>query len=168
MSVTFTDYTDYFENIAKNLKAISHTEAEKHFYKTELEELLIGLQNTINYPALVLEGYDISFTDHGSDNFLKDRDGAFSILKMCNDPNDASKIYAIYESCEIIVNNILNIIKYHKEKKTHAVVKDFEFSSVEVLPIANENGGYGMRCSFRLTSNYNTTLNLNLWKSVDF
>ena len=54
--IKFTEYTAYFESIARDL--VGHTENEKHFFRKGLEEFLNGLKTNVNYPAMLLDKFD--------------------------------------------------------------------------------------------------------------
>ena len=168
MTVNFTEYITYFENIAKNLKAIGHTDEEKHFFSIEEEEALLGLANSIKYPAMILEGYDFKFTDQDSDNVLKGRMGAFTVYKQSNDLNDTEKTYQIYEDVEEIIDDIINLIREHKEARAHPIVTDFDFRSIQALRINSLEIGIGIRVSFEIHSVHNPAVDNDKWIKTNF
>lgn len=167
--VTLTEYIAYFENIAKNHKAIKHSNTQKHFFKIDLEELISGLKTAIVYPALVLEGYDFSFIDNVSDNILKQRTCAFSILLKPKNTGDFKEIYSLYDIAEGIVNDIINLMWDHKRQRGHTIVADFDLNSIEVLPISGivENA-VGYRVSFNMETGHDPEVTENNWITTDF
>lgn len=151
---SFTDLVTYFENIASRHVSIQHTEAEKHFFRFEIDELLGGINCTdSDYPMLVLEGYNFDYSDNRSDNVLKNRRGAFVLLDVVPDITDYNQVHEVWAEMEAIGDDILAKIKADKYNDLTPVVRDFQFSTVQALPILNETGNNaGIRYTFALTS----------------
>jgi hypothetical protein len=148
----FAQLVNYFENIARQHVAIQHTDKSKHFYRFEIDEMLTGLKN-INYPALILEAYAIGFTDNGSDNVLKDRKGAFTLMGHVSDSGNYQAIHELWDELETIADDILARIRADKRNPAIKVVKAFDIASVEGSIISNQVGkDYGLRFEFTLTS----------------
>ncbi len=166
---TFTEYVQYFENIAKNHKSIRHSQGNKHFFKIELEELMTGLRSSINYPALVIEGYDFRYQDAASDNVLKTRHCAFDILLKPKNTGDFEEIYSLYAEAEAIADDIVNLMSFHKRWRTHSIVAEIDLNSIEALPINGfvENA-VGYRVSFEMQSGHNTDVELTKWININF
>jgi len=148
----FTQLVSYFEGIARNHVAIRHSETEKHFYRFEIDEVLAGLKN-INYPALILEAYALEFSDNKSDNPMKHRKGAFTLLGHVDDKGDYDGIHLLWDELETIADDILARIRADKRNPAIRIVKDFNIEEVEGSIIANRVGNdYGLRFEFTLTS----------------
>lgn len=160
----FNQYISYFEAIARNLIAIGHTNEKKHFFRMEFDEVLVALPAKINWPALILESYDISFIDNKGDNILKQRNGAFMILDIVKNQQDFNAIHTAYDKCEVIVDDILSQIMLDKRSRSHAVVKDLDLAQVQVIPVANDiEGAYGFRCSFPIINTHDIAVNPAKW-----
>ena len=151
---SFSDLVTYFENLARYHKSIGHTEQEKHFFRFEIEEVLAGLNRTdSDYPMLVLEGYNFDYTDNRSDNILKNRRGAFVLLDVVTDTTDPYEIHEVWNRMEEIGDDILARIKADKYNPLTPVVRDFQFSTVQAIPLINETGNNaGIRYTFAITS----------------
>ncbi|MCX6231155.1 MAG: hypothetical protein NTZ33_06385 [Bacteroidetes bacterium] len=163
-SSSFSALVDYFKDIATQHIAIQHTDAKKHFFRFELDEVLSGL-NGINYPALILEGYKFDFTDNKSDNIQKKRQGAFILLDHVGDAGDYTKIHEVWDALEEIGDDILAKIKADKMKSGNPVM-NFEFSEVNANLIATEMGmHYGIRFLFSIDSKFNAAVNPDKWLS---
>lgn len=162
----FNQYISYFESIARNLIAIGHTDTKKHFFRLEFEEVLTALPNQMNWPCMILEGYDVSFIDNKSDNILKVRNGAFVILDKVKNLQDFNAIHAVYDKCEVIVDDIISKIMNDKRSRQHAVVKDIDLSQVEIVMIANDvEGAFGFRCSFPIINTHDIAINPAKWNN---
>lgn len=165
----FSDLVTYFENIARTHKSIAHTESEKHFFRFEIDEVLAGLNRTDSeYPMLILEGYHYDFTDNRSDNILKNRRGAFTLLQKITDITDHDEIHQAWDDLEQIGDDILAKMKADKYNPFTPVVRDFQFSSVDARTILNEIGNdAGIRYSFTLTSPAPADVDQTRWITND-
>lgn len=142
-----------------------HTEAEKHFFRFELDEVLQGINRTdVAYPMLILEGYNYNYTDNNSDNILKNRNSAFILLDHCPDLSDYQQVHETWDKLEAIADDILIRIKSDKCNPNAKVVRGFEFSNVESNLIANEIGNaIGIRITFTMSSPVQTQVDKNRW-----
>lgn len=162
--VKFSDLIAYFEYLAKKHTGIKHSDAEKHFYRFELDDIFTDLGKNVKFKALVLEGYDFDFTDNNSDNLLKGRNGAFMIIDYEGDENSLDKINNIYDECEEIGDEIVVRILNDKKNRNVPVVRDFNMNSVKGNMIANASKGYyGMRYSFSLVSPRTNEIDKTKW-----
>ena len=150
MNTKFSELVQYFREIACQHIEIGHSCTENHFYRFEIDEVLIGLK-TVNYPALILEGYRCNLIDNKSDNSLKDRTGAFILLDHLHDLGDFDTMHAIWDRLEGIADDIVIRIKKDKRNSQSQVIRDFDLSSVEYTLIANEQDkNFGVRCTFKI------------------
>jgi len=160
---SFTDIIHYFRTLATQHESIRHSSAEKHFYRFEIDEVLSGLK-TINYPALILEGYRFSLIDKQSDNVLKERTGAFILLDHLNSISDYDAMHDLWDRLETICDDIIARIKSDKFNPSATSVRDFDLNNIEFAIIANENDkNYGIRCTFTIVSPFSTTPNPAKW-----
>jgi hypothetical protein len=164
----FSQLVSYFENLARLHKDIGHTDSEKHFFRMEVDEVLGGINRTdVKYPFLVLEGYSYDFTDSKSDNLLKNRRGAFILMDHVPDSSDYETIQQVWENMEEIGDELLVRMKADKRSPLAPAVRDFDFSSVEAMLIANElDGNYGIRYSYTLTSPQTNEVNPEKWNTI--
>lgn len=163
----FSQLVSYFETLARLHKDIGHTDTEKHFFRMEVDEVLAGINRTdVKYPFLILEGYSYDFTDNKSDNLLKNRRGAFMLIDHVSDSSDFGAIQTVWENMEEIGDELLVRIKADKRNPLVAAVRDFDFSSVEAMLIANEmDGNYGIRFTYTLTSPRTNEIDPTKWLS---
>jgi hypothetical protein len=165
----FSQLVSYFENLARLHKDIGHTDSEKHFFRMEVDEVLGGINRTdVKYPFLILEGYSYDFTDNKSDNLLKNRRGAFILMDHVPDSSDYETIQQVWESMEEIGDELLVRMKADKRNPLAPAVRDFDFSSVEAMLIANElDGNYGIRYTYTLTSLRTNEVNPEKWNTLN-
>ena len=161
----FSDLVSYFRELAVKHKSIAHSSMEKHFFRFEINEVLAGLNRTdVNYPMLILEGYNFNYTDNKSDNLLKNRHGAFILLDHIADPSDYEDIHNKWDALEQIGDDLLNKIKADKSNPLTPVVRSFDFQNVEANLIMNEVGStVGIRYTFVLTGSVSTEIVESRW-----
>ena len=163
MNTKFSDVIQYFKMLASQHVSIAHSSAEKHFYRFEIDEVLSGLK-TINYPALILEGYRFSLIDKQSDNVLKERTGAFILLDHLKDICDYDAMHELWDRLETICDDIIARIKSDKRNPTAEAVRDFDLNNIEFALIANENDkNYGIRCTFSIVSPFVIKVDPDRW-----
>jgi hypothetical protein len=164
MAAEFADLVSYFEKLAREHTEIGHSATEKHFYRFEVEELLIGMATKIKYPALVLEGYDFLYQDSGSDNVIKKRNGAFMLLTHVKDPLDFNEIAQAIDRLEMIGDDILVRMKADKADRKVPVLRGFNiFESDGLMLRVAQTGQYGLRFSFSLSSAVNNNVDSTRW-----
>lgn len=151
---SYLDYTAYFEQIAIDL--LAHSSVEKHFFRKGLEEFLNGLSTSVNYPALLLEKYDFSFTDNGADNVMKERTIAFTICDHAADIEDYDRIDEIMSFTEGIVDQIYNRMRKDMSPPQHDFLKNASLGSMRVTPVENKgDGNYGFFVSIGILTYHN-------------
>lgn len=150
MSTFINDYITYFQNLAESHVDILHTDKEKHFFRMESTEILNGLTSEINWVAMILEAYDITYLSKNTNNILKSHNGSFMILDKPNDSQDYDEIHSIWEKCEKIGTDIIIKMYNTRLNVTEPVVK-FDMDSVQAFPVATDiEGSYGYKFSFSL------------------
>lgn len=151
----FSDLIKYFQGLAETHIDILHSEQEKHFFRFEIDEVLAGINRSdVNFPMLILEGYNFGYTDNKSDNLLKNRRGAFVLLDHISDPTDHNELHDVWEELEVIGDDILLKIKADKRNPNTPAVRDFDFASAEASLIMNEVGSTaGIRYTFTISGN---------------
>jgi hypothetical protein len=155
---TYTDYTAYFEQLAKDY--LEHSSGSKHFFRKGLEEFLNGLSTNVNYPAMLLGKYDYRYTDNGADNVMKPRTIAFIICDHVADIENYDAIDAAMDSTELIIDNIYNRIRKDiRPPFTQEFLEYAKLGDVQVTPIANyADGAYGWFVTIEIHSHHNATI----------
>jgi hypothetical protein len=153
----YTDYTAYFEQIARDL--FGHTDIEKHFFRKGLEEFLNGMVSTVNYPALLLLKYDYTYDDHGADNMMKVRTIAFIVCDHVSDQEDYTATDSACDITEVLVDKIFNRIYKDIREPRHEFMQYAELGNVQVTPIENyADGNHGYFVTIQILSHHNTSI----------
>jgi len=166
MKAKFLDLVDYFESLAILHRGIRHTEEEKHFFRFELEEMLTGMKSNLNYPALILEGYDFSFVDEDSDNLQKRVSCAFMLLGKVSDKGDFDAIHNLWDKLEEIGDEIVVKILSDKRDRRTDCLAYFHARSITGTPITDMNLiHYGFRYAFELSWPVNNDVDPTKWST---
>jgi hypothetical protein len=164
MKAKFLNLVDYFETLAILHKGIQHTEEEKHFFRFELEEMLTGMKSNLNYPALILEGYDFNFVDEDSDNLQKRVSCAFMLLGKVSDKGDYDAIHNLWDKLEEIGDEIVVKILSDKRDRQTDCLAYFHARSITGTPITDMNLiHYGFRYAFELSWPVCNDVNPEVW-----
>jgi hypothetical protein len=167
MKGKFKELVAYFEGLAQNHIAIGHCPTEKHFFRFELEEMLTGMRSEVNYPALVMEGYDFNFVDSDSDNVHKRINCAFMIIGKVADKGDYDEIHALWDLLEEIGDEVIIRILHDKRERKTPVLAYFTVRSVTGTPLSDMNLiHYGFRYEFQLSWPLSNDLNPEVWKDA--
>ena len=164
MKAKFLDLVSYIESLATLHKGILHSEDEKHFFRFELEEMLTGMKSNLNYPALILEGYDFSFVDEDSDNLQKRVSCAFMLIGKVSDKGDYDAIHLLWDSLEEIGDElVVKILSDKRDRKTECLAY-FHARSITGTPITDMNLiHYGFRYAFELSWPVQNDVNTEVW-----
>ncbi len=106
--ISYTQWSDYLEQCATMLIALSHTPDKKHYY--EFDSAFTGIK--LNAPALIGIPPSGKITDSKSDNIQMDMVGEFLVVMPCG-PEDFAAQLAVYDSCLEIGWDI--ITKFYKD-----------------------------------------------------
>lgn len=168
MKANFNQLVGYFQKLAREHKGIRHSDSEKHFFRFELEEMLTGMRSEMNYPALVLEGYDFNFVDQDSDNLHKKVNCAFMILGKVSDKGDWDAIHTLWDSLEEIGDELVVRILADKRERRAGCLAYFHASSVTGAPITDMNMiHYGFRYAFELSWPVSNDINPEVWDDAE-
>lgn len=101
----------YFENIARQMKAIGHTNERKHFFRAsnvlQLQELIQNL-TAAEYPALVIfDKRDGRYEDHTSNNLI-DRQIYQLLVLVQTEAENSDERHAAIERCNDICRRIIS------------------------------------------------------------
>lgn len=162
----YSALSQYFENLAANHVAINHTAQEKHFFRIDAEEYLVGINTKVNYPFLSLESYDSGFNAPGNDNVAISRSIAFMLVDKYRQ-GDYNEMNDIYDRMEEIALDIINKINAD-QKENISLVRDFNYNSVQIqsLPPNPASLYTGVRVTMSFDSKYNTAVDSDKWKNL--
>ena len=157
----FSAIVDFFRMLATQHVAIRHSSTEKHFFRLELDEVLSALPETICYPALALESYNLSIEDNKSDNPQKNRTGGFMLIEFVPDMGDYDLIHTKWDQLEEIADDIFARIR--QEKRTqNSPVRDFDLNSVS-MTLFSSGTTIAMRFEYALVSRFDADVNPDKW-----
>jgi len=167
MKAKFAEFVAYFENLAASHSSIRHQVGEKHFFRFELEEMLTGMRSGINYPAIILEGYDFNFVDVDSDNVHKKINCGFMIIGKVSDKGDYDTIHTLWDTLEEIGDEIIVRILHDKRERKTGCLAYFHIRNVSGAPLTDVNLiHYGFRYEFQLSWPISNEIDTEVWDDV--
>jgi hypothetical protein len=153
--MTYSQYLDYFEQVAIKHKQILHSAQEKRFYPIDLADLTQSLKSFGATPCIGLERPFYS-TRGGHANVRLEKTGALMVFDRCSDPFDYAGMEAAYNTCyqiaEDIIAKMIKDAKVYDEDAHDYLLPGLNAStfSIEPMPPAVADGGlYGVRLSFQ-------------------
>lgn len=166
-NVRFNDVKDYFKKVATELKAIGHTETEKHYCRINMDEVFGGLKTVLKSPALILEAPDNFLTDEHSDNELKGTNIGFLVVKKTAKGDFDAEDDALTEMETIVEDIISRLRKEHREYSTAGIIsKSFQENTVrwnKVGPLWD--GWHGWRVTMQVANHIDLSYNSDKWNS---
>lgn len=163
---TYKDLQAYFENFARLHASILHTDSEKHFFHSNLNEILSGLRSTVNFPCVLMADYDYSFIDNDSDNHIKKRSVALVFLDHASDIDDFEAISGIYSLMEQIADDWINRIYADKLDRRHAFLKDFEINETNAVQFSTADNNFGIWLPISVSSLHNISIDTQKWTDL--
>jgi hypothetical protein len=158
-------FCDYMQRLASLHVSLAHTAKEPHYFRGELEEFYTGLRDRVNFPALIQEGSEIRFTSDQARNSFKERDSSFMIVQDYENDNDYDAIYAAFDLCEKIGDEIIRKINADKYEPACMVIKDFLIEDVSAVQIQNVRERYvGVRYTFSPKTPFWHEPDKSMWK----
>lgn len=168
------DFAAYFENVARKLKEIQHTDAKKHFFRSNSASYPVEILKSgsiAQYPAMVIiDRVDGRVTDRDSDNLLAKELYSFQILKPVPDSTPEG-ISTTVEECRVIVKKILSKMKRDKRSDNAVAItmpqtglRNMEMGDVnyyQIGPMAD--GLYGIHVNFSITDPLKIKYNQEDW-----
>ena len=163
---TYADLKAYFKNFAINHSLIQHSGQEKHFFHCDLNEILSGIRETVNFPAVSMADYDYSFTDNDSDNHHKKRAIALVFIDHCKESDDFDAISDIYSQMESIADDWINRIYNDKIERRHAFLKDFELNDINAVQFSTVDNNFGVWLPIIVTSLHDINIDRDKWSDI--
>ena len=159
-------FSNYLKNLASLHRCLAHTPEKPHFFRGELEEFFMGFRDRVNFPALIQEGAEIHFTTDEADNAFKERETSFMIVQSYENDNDYDEIYAAFDLCELIGDEIIRKMNCDKYETSCMVIKDFHLEDVTAIQIQNVRERYvGVRYSFPNKTLFGNEIDAGKWRS---
>ncbi|MFA5659265.1 MAG: hypothetical protein WC900_08270 [Oscillospiraceae bacterium] len=162
-AINFNDNAGLFyafmRKIAETHADIQHVdEKNKHFYRGELEEFFMGLRTKVKFPALVVEGFELNYSEN--QNTFKHRESAFTVIFSYANKDDYEAITDCFSRSEEIGDEIINYMKAYGKKLACQV----RIKNVNALQIQNETEKYaGVRFSFSVEKLHKTSTTASKW-----
>jgi hypothetical protein len=158
------EYMQYFQKISRQHTDIRHTDREPRFFRLRDPRDLSTKLDKADGTILMVETPENNYLDNGADNYMKERKGAFAVLRRLKKQDDFIQMDDIMDDCEIITEDIMKLMmKAHRDfdDQLFGYLPLSSFSSFRVGPIFNEF--YGVRMEFKFGDSIALCVNENKW-----
>lgn len=142
------EYSSYFEKLCRQHLLIKHSDKDPRFFRMRGRDVLTKLHKATNI-ICVLETPEFNYEDNKADNYMKDKTGAFAILKQCKMDDFSAQDEAV-DICETIAHDFITIMRRDN--------RDYDNQKFGYLPLNNISGFkvgpvydnfYGIRMEFK-------------------
>lgn len=166
--LSYANYISYFQQLAQSHTGIQHTEQNKHFFRSTLEEALSAIPNrTIKYPAIML--LPLQIKPYGSpDNRYEKIYGGFMVLEALRNMNDFNRIEEILVNTRNIGEDFL--LKIEKDiDDCQTLPGDKTFVQFDTNEVTKKEWGpvwdvaYGWSYEFPLFATYTKQYDSSKW-----
>ena len=151
----------YMRGLAAKHKEIGpdkEGENKKHFFIGELEDFYKGLRSVVEFPALVVEGFQVSLPSE--DQSLKERESAFVVVYGYEDHKNTDQETDCFSKSEDVGLEILRRMMQDGDEASCSI----RISNITGVQILNETNKYaGVRFSFTLSNGNRTGIDKKMW-----
>lgn len=159
--MTVHQYYQYLESLAEHHVFINHVPDDsngKHFFRGELEEFYMDLRNKVKFPALIAEGFELTYDD----DKMK-RETSFIIASDYKETKNWDNIYAVMTLCERIGNEVLRRMISDNDNGDICA----NIYPITAVPLLNEQHLYaGIRYTISVESAFDSDVDETQWKDL--
>jgi hypothetical protein len=167
MATNYKELEEYFESLATKHTYLKHTPTEKHFYRIDIEEYLLGVDSAI-YPLASLERAEFNLSGPHNDNISKNRTVSLMIIDKF-EADDHDEINKIYSETEEVGEEFIKRILYDVELGTlPKLLRDLKASSISLqhLPKNPIELTCGVRIVMELQSAFDKQVDTTKWSDL--
>ena len=158
--MNITELENYFETLATNNIAISHSPSNKRFATLTMHEVLNGMKTGLKDIFLYLELPEIRPADLLSDNTRKIYDSAVIITKPVKS-GDVEQEKEVMRDLEEIVDQIISKLKNDRHKY---ILNHLDINTIRVVPVGPVfDNRHGWRINFQLNEPQSYFLDETKW-----
>jgi hypothetical protein len=166
--IAYHQYKDYFETLARQHNSIGHSDSERHFFRSSIEEALGAISNrTIRYPAMMLLPLEIRQVGN-TDNAYEKIYGGFMLLDALRKPEDHARRELIIDQTRIICEDIIQRI-IHDMNDCSTPFGNKIFPEFEINDLVKKEWGpvwdnaFGWSYQFPVFTHYLHSYNRDVW-----
>ncbi|MDR0799794.1 MAG: hypothetical protein LBN18_08550 [Dysgonamonadaceae bacterium] len=164
---TYYNHFAYGEDLARRLRAISHTDTDQHFYRAteaeELQDLIAHLSSVHGMILVAIDGHNSDFKWANSDS-LMERSQYFFLVLQQTVSGDTDTVFAAQQECtgvaRQIIARIMNDAHDPKVKPLHFIDAG-SFTLRGVGPVGDNF--YGSILGFNRVVGMNYQINTAMW-----
>jgi len=161
-SVNIPGYQQYFRTMAVQHKFLQHDPnsetkdsdiGKKHFARWSADEVLTGLRTKLGWPALLLELYEVIYSEQNKYDIKGNYHGAFSVLDKAKSTDYTSEIAAFAKAEQIVMDILQKIWQDHYGPDADACQTpffSFDFNNLQIMPVGPlYDNNFGWRVEFK-------------------
>lgn len=159
---TLKGYIAYFETLCRQHVDIKHTDRNPRFFRMKPRDVTTKLGKADNV-IVVIETPEFNFDDNKSDNVMKDKTGAFAILKRVP-LDDFEKQDDAVDLCESIADEFVRILKRDNRNYDDLKFGYLPLNSISGFKVGPVyDGFYGVRIEFKFGDSISMCVNDSKW-----
>jgi hypothetical protein len=163
----FTDLVSYFENIAAKHKLIQHADNNRHFFRINLDELITGFKQDLQFPAIMLELPESRVSGATLDNLFMSRYVGLSFLDKV-DAGDIEGELNCYDRMEALGLDYLSRVRRDYQDFNNRFVAQFDWNDIRVYKVGPiHHNCYGMRFEITVGSSSSGVMHYNTENWID-
>lgn len=153
---------EYFKMLAIEHSDINHSDNQPHFYRMELEEVLMNLRSKVNFPFVGLERIESKFNNSPGQTSKRKSIALMFISKVENNSNEA--VNAIYDLTDEVADEFLRRV-YDDVVKLTGPFTNIDWNSLDIQQIAFNDASKiaGCRLIFDTIENFNKRVTTSKW-----
>lgn len=164
--MTYKEITEYFEALSRNNKLVNHSEIEPHFFRVNIDELLVAFKQRFFNPVVFLELPESRITGETLDNAFINRYAALNFLTTV-EKGDRSAELTAYDSMEELALQFLARMRYDYSRSAGRLIHRFDWKNVPFFKLGPiHNNMFGIRMEVPIGHWANSFMNYqpNHWK----
>ncbi len=143
--MNYGELTEYFEQIAVQHKLLKHSDIEPHFFRVNIEDVISGFKNNLNFPFVFLELPESRLHGETLDNVFLSRYAALTFLDKVA-PGDRPGELDTYSRMELLGLDFLSRVKRDYTNFTNRQIPKMEWNDIRIFKIGPmHHNCYGMR-----------------------
>lgn len=158
------EFADYIEGLCSSNKLVNHSDKNEAFYRFDIDDLNKKLRNINAFPAVVLEGSNISYRSNRADRLWKPRDSALIFCMRVDDMDRADLKQNVYDQLEELGDQFFTKILEDSKSRDIKALISFDMNSVNGSRLEDDSNRILMiRFEFSSTGRVNTVVNPEDW-----
>ena len=148
--MNYSSLVQYFQQMAARHKQIAHSPLERHFFRINIDQLITGFRQEINFPAVMLELPEARLIGNSLDTLFLSRMVALTFLDKV-DIDDHEAELSCYDRMEQLGLDFISRIRREYQSTPDRFIAYFDFNDVRTYKVGPiHHSCFGMRFEFTI------------------